>query len=79
MSERDKSGPAFPCMLKYKQFSGMSLRDWFAANAPEMPKQWHEDTKGERLPKGTHYVNALVSWGYFYADAMLAARGEPVK
>lgn len=53
---------------------GMSLRDYFAAHAPKPTDQWIADTMGERLPKGSHYVNALVSWAYFYADAMLAER-----
>ena len=84
----DAGGPAYPYETRERcQYSGtiqtlqhpgnLSLRDWFAGHAPPMPDQWLKDTMVEKLPKGTHHVNALVAWGYFYADAMIAARKEP--
>lgn len=56
---------------------GMTLRDYFAAHAPDMPqddKPWGEwdvhFTPEDRFEK-------LVAWRYAYADAMLAARSTP--
>lgn len=52
--------------------TGMTLRDWFAAQAPEMTEQWFQDT----LADGGHWLEARASWSYAYADAMLEAREE---
>ena len=53
---------------------GMSLRDWFAGNAPPMPEQWWIDTKHEYGDKVGSYAEAIAAWNYFYADAMIAER-----
>jgi hypothetical protein len=44
---------------------GMSLRDYFAAHAPEPPERWHGGDRG---------VQDIIDWRWYYADAMLKAR-----
>lgn len=71
-------GPAFPCEQGYipergwnQTFCpGLTVRDYFAAHAPEMSDQWWEDAMDE----GLHWAQADASWRYFHADAMLAER-----
>lgn len=46
--------------------SGMSLRDWFASQAPEPPETWWGGA-----PKN---CAGYALWGFQYADAMLAER-----
>lgn len=68
----DQSEPAFP--VPGSEYGGtgtcfgMTLRDYFAAHAPDAPDDfgWNngEATQCERLAR----------WSYHYADAMLAAR-----
>ena len=58
--------PAFVAPIHH---FGMSLRDYFAGQAPEMTDQWYSDS-----PKSEHFVNRQAAWAYFFADAMLAAR-----
>jgi hypothetical protein len=69
---KDTSGPAFPCDLAmYDQevvdaYSGMTLRDYFAAKAiqADMAAGVHEDD-----------FPATAARGYKMADEMLKARG----
>jgi len=59
----DKTGgPAFPqsetlyedgAMLSRDQHGGMTLRDWFAGNAPSMPDDWPAYLFIGDKPKGT--------------------------
>lgn len=82
MSE-DNSGPAFPVIHTIDgnwvkdplpQFSGMTLRDWFAgqalsgwiANSPKI--------EGDRLNATLEHALKLSYAAYTYADAMLEAR-----
>ena len=70
-------GPAFPTTTKLNyepatgaQWSehidpGMTLRDYFAAHAPEPPASWHGGAKG---------LSDVIEWRWWYADAMLKAR-----
>jgi hypothetical protein len=46
-------------------FDGMTLRDYFAAHAPEPYKNWHG---------GDRSIVDIVQWRWAYADAMLKAR-----
>lgn len=72
MSKND-GGPAFPLADSYREYSGtyvgdangMSLRDYFAANAPEPPESWHG---------GQRKTSDLIEWRWAYADYMLKAR-----
>lgn len=63
--------PAFPIVTgkapNLTAHMGLTQRDYFAANAPEMTDQWFEDSGG-------HWLDAQASWAYAYADAMLKAR-----
>lgn len=71
-------GPAFPVAWPAPNApeTGMSLRDWFAANAPQMPDQWWSDTKAQYGGRTGSYAEAIAAWRYFYADAMLKARED---
>lgn len=80
MDDLKHGGPAFPLQSIGPDFApgfgGMTLRDWFAGQAPDMPDQWWEDTKEEHGGGAGSWAEAIASWRYFYADAMLAARAE---
>ena len=75
MSEIKDGGAAFPTVstqynIDHDQFEvgsygGMSLRDYFAAHAPEPPVWWKYDVEHEEQ---------YYKWRWHYADAMLAQR-----
>ena len=46
---------------------GMTLRDYFAAHAPEPYKEWRGGSRG---------LMDIVEWRWFYADQMLKAREQ---
>lgn len=69
MAETKDGGPAFPRDERFLGHNGMSLRDWFAAHAPEMPSKWY----GLR-PAGEPVMASMAAWRFAFADAMLAAR-----
>jgi hypothetical protein len=52
---------------------GMTLRDYFAANAPEMPKWFYETSFCSSIDEK---LSRLAQWRWAYADAMIAGRGE---
>ena len=67
-----------------------TLRDWFAAHAPEMPGYWHTSALSKNGMENIKRMNAgkppvkirsdleiMVSWRWAYADAMIAARATP--
>jgi hypothetical protein len=60
-------GPAFPAQVKFfdEPTTGMTLRDYFAAHAPEPYKNWHGGERG---------FADIIEWRWSYADAMLKAR-----
>jgi hypothetical protein len=73
----------------HQECDGMTLRDYFAAHVsvpPDLPMAWGEDMVGP-CPKDasgrTHGHPGAIQWWakveaayrYYYADAMLAARG----
>lgn len=64
----DKSVQAFPNTAPGTQ--GMTLRDYFAAHAPDAPPDfaWNDD---ESLS-----FQRMSRWSYVYADAMLAERAK---
>lgn len=75
-------GPAFPKLAAQLPndhidwgSDGMSLRDYFAAHAPEMPTGWVGTAPTyERLSRPDGQLVALMEWHWYYADAMLVAR-----
>lgn len=87
MSAKD-GGPAYPRQLiqiehpytfdpiDLRAQSGMSLRDWFAGQAPPMPNEWLTGwcTANPSLIRGHYWTAAIAAYAYFYADAMLAER-----
>ena len=90
MSALNTGGPAFPCdeldqggPQVYQQFHGMTLRDYFAAHAPEMPK-WFRHEADEPIPEGENrqawirrnQAAKFFEWRGFYADAMIAERAK---
>ena len=69
---KPKNEPAFPVeSCADHEFTGMSLRDYFAAKALAA-LIGHPNKEGENC--GAKAVPRLATWAYEYADAMLAAR-----
>lgn len=64
---KDTGGPAFPHIdSRCGRFEeGMTLRDYFAATAPDAPSDWRG---------GDRKLIDLIAWRWWYADAMLEAR-----
>ena len=86
MSNTNTGGPAFPSPRDNTAKEGMTLRDYFAANANEDDINEHvwkgfNETKIKIAPDGTKYESSHAArWTreqarYRYADAMLKARG----
>lgn len=87
--EREDGGAAFPVHLPPEIFNklvlehanpaiyGMSLRDWFATHAPEMPSRIRDQVI-EASAVEDDWREALeaaeIKWRWQYADAMLKAR-----
>ena len=76
MSDKD-GGPAFPMTAgpeprvdNYHEYqTGMSLRDYFAAHAPESARSHYEATSDK----------SWIEWQWKYADAMLKERARMSK
>ena len=74
---KDTGGPAFPIFPETggghaAAFHGMTLRDYFAARAPEPSQHWKVNYARKHGYRGD--VELLADWGYEYADALLKAR-----
>ena len=76
-------GPAFPRPFSHDrpysvshEQAGMSMRDWFAATAPEPQVGWNLTKGNYDSPQGYHeaYAKEHARWNYLYADAMIAER-----
>ena len=72
MRNTNTGGQAFPCLERGGNGlelidGGMTLRDHFAAKAPEPPASWRG---------GDRSLPDLIAWRWWYADAMLKARGR---
>lgn len=70
----NNGGHAFPHSLQdlYEpNTAGMTLRDYCACNAPQPPADFF-GLETEYSDTAAWYVR----WSWFYADAMLRARGE---
>ncbi len=67
MNEIKTGGPAFPSHGSMGEVAheGMTLRDYFAAHAPEPPAAWRG---------GDKKLSDIIAWRWWYADAMLKAR-----
>lgn len=86
----DKTGgPAFPVIGAPgapEDFPGMTLRDYFAAQAPDPQPWWIELNRGRDRARNPHNeshkpiirseLQLDASWRYEYADAMLAERSK---
>ncbi len=87
----DYGGPAFPYSMPETErysactYSGMSLRDWLAGQAPlhdisqMIPNKIEDMEKALGLEPGTyvpheHYMPFIVTLRWRWADAMLSAR-----
>ena len=65
---KDTGGPAFPATNHHgHKLEGMTLRDYFAAHAPEPPESWRG---------GDKKLHDIIYWRWWYADAMLKARKQ---
>ena len=78
MTDTTKTGgPAFP-EHRFEHYGngagrqtmhgGMTLRDWFAGQAPTMPFWFGHEFSSD--------MDRFIAWRWAYADAMIAARGE---
>ena len=67
---KNDGGQAFPSHPEAFNGSdyGMSLRDYFAANAPPVP-DWFVKVNNSDMED-------LITWRWYYADAMLAERDK---
>jgi hypothetical protein len=70
MSERDDGGPAFPWGEHGTHLGGMSIRDYFAAQAMEAIVSTVPHLCAVRAAD-------VACEAYDYADAMLAERNKP--
>jgi hypothetical protein len=90
----DTGGPAFPRPVSedttqgnqhdgnktVAEQDGMTLRDYFAAHAPNPPSGWIGSSDDENkniqnlLSRPDNSIYAMIEWRWFYADQMLAAR-----
>jgi len=79
---KQDGGPAFPVTADLLcdhtsgtsvRLKGMSLRDYFAAHAPQPPVTWRG---GEWMQSGTNALAAYIAWRWYYADTMLAERAK---
>lgn len=76
--KRDNS-PAFPTTHLPQPNStdpawnepGMTLRDYFAAHAPEPPRQWYYSQPADEAGMAT-----WLRWRWVYADMMMAERAK---
>lgn len=68
---KEQGGPAFPVNGYSPDFNGMTLRDYFAANASEIDIEANRNY-GESIDNPKDRCVAK----YRYADAMLKARQE---
>lgn len=73
MSEKiDTGGLAFPIGSgDMRDECGMTLLDYFAAKAPEVPKWFYEITRSGNEIADQH---CIARWSYSYAQAMLAEK-----
>ncbi len=66
MKPRDADGPI--TRLPDSVQPGMTLKDYFAAHAPDIPKGWWKGDNREPI------LDRMVMWRWAYARAMLADR-----
>lgn len=71
MTTQNDGGPAFPQShspnFPNEIVGGLTLRDYFAAHAPEPPKAWHGGEKDK---------TDIIEWRWSYADSMLSERNK---
>ena len=58
---------------RFPRAESVSLRDYFAAHAPEPPQWW---SFLQREACGAERMAQEARWAYQWADAMLAERGK---
>lgn len=75
MTDDKQELSAFPNGNLFPGNRGLTMRDWFAANAPEVPEwfEWERNSISPFMPSETT-IQRMVRWKYEYADAMMAQR-----
>lgn len=88
MGTRPTGGPAFPCVdvavtgissdgeerFETQAHDGMTLRDYFAAKAPEVPI-WFDEGGDYQAPV-KYKISRRVQWAFAWADAMITERDK---
>ena len=76
MENKPKNPNAFPCDNKSEGYSGMTLRDYFAAKAMQSVLSNHRLLLQilEDSPEGTNASDAVSRTAFVTADAMLKRR-----
>ena len=69
-----KNEPAFPAQFFDERATGMTLRDYFAAQALTGAQIWDAVLNGKEATQFAGGVNKLAEVSYAVADAMLKAR-----
>ena len=67
-------GPAFPHGYTHSDYSGMTLRDYFAAQALTGAQIWDAVLNGKETTQFAGNIDKLGEVAYAVADAMLKAR-----
>ena len=73
MSTREEGGPVHPCFATHDHY-GMTLRDYFAANAPaEVPPWFLPADLREATAEASNkrLADRWFDWRWFYADKMV--------
>lgn len=91
MTARNDGGPAFPVDCNWQDgvptsgvqtsnrtgmATGVTVRDYFAAKAPMPTNEWWTESYSQPGDVPSQ-ADVMARWAFAYADAMLAARGQP--
>jgi hypothetical protein len=72
--DKKTGGPAFPTETSFDYKHGMTLRDYFAAQAMTGAQIWDAVLNGKNAQLANGGVKLLAEISYAVADAMLEAR-----
>ena len=76
MSDKDNGGNAFPAQTGFKDYQGMTLRDYFAAKAMQAVIAASAEDAARRKIDPKQWAAMMVEASYGFADAMIAERAK---